>query len=165
MSTPRTLAELRDIRLPPPPTEAGLDPLWLAAAALGALALLLAALYRWVRRRGLRASLRELAAAERAWAADRDTVALLRTASRLLRRHARRADRHAAALVGADWLAFLDAHSGGGAAPSGAFSAGPGACLADGPYRPPAGASGGEPVAVDVASVVALVKRWLRSHP
>ena len=200
MAAPRTLAELRDIHLPPPPGEATFDPLWLAAAALLCAAALVAWALRRRRQRVLRQSLRELAAAERACAAGGDTAALARTLSRLLRRHALRRDARAASLVGEEWLEFLDAHAGkslsspstrrtpgprraisldsgfrrndeaviGQRLPSspgidttgaGAFAHGPGAGLAELPYRP---AGAGEP---PVAELVELVKRWLRSNP
>lgn len=185
MATPRTLAELRDLHLPPPPGDAALDPLGLAAVALLCAAALVAWALRRRRQRVLRQSLRELAAAERACAADGDTAAFARTLSRLLRRHALRRDARAASLVGKEWLAFLETHAAG----AGAFAHGPGACLAELPYRPPAASAAsnatpgaaaadagkvsgptptlhapcaGEP---PVAELVELVKRWLRSNP
>jgi hypothetical protein len=155
MATPRTLSDLRDIHLPPPPGDAGLDLLWLLAVALLCVAMLVVWALRRRRQRVLRQSLRELAAAERACAVDGDTAALARTLSRLLRRHAMRRDPGSASLTGGEWLNFLDKHAG---AAAGVFADGRGALLADLPYRLAADAA-------PLAELVQLVKRWLRSNP
>lgn len=163
MSAPRTLADLRDIHVPPTPGESAFDPFWLVIVVLLLAAGLIAWGLRHHRRRLLRQSLRELAAAERDHAAGGEPTALLRTLARLLRRHARCRDAGAAALLGDQWLAFLDARGGGEF-----FRRGPGACLAESPYRAP-----GTPVAQllgtaqpgAVAELVGGVRQWLCSNP
>lgn len=155
MTTP-SLAELRDIHLPPPPWPAAL--LDEQASALALIAALAGALLawswrRWTRRR-LHAALRELARLAGDHRRHGDTTRLVRGLSHLLRQHAiaRFPATDAAGLVGDAWLCFLDAHGGGGA-----FGKGVGSVLASRPYR-----ADGD---VDVAALIDLVRRWLQANP
>jgi hypothetical protein len=146
-----TLADLRDIHLPD--GAAATPDAWLA----GALAVLLVvAAVIWHRRRRQRTALRELRRLAAAHARDGDLVALAQGLSTLLRRQAlaRYPESGAAGLCGQDWLAFLDAHGGGGR-----FLDGPGAALATLPYqeRPAA--------APDAASLLFATRHWLRANP
>ena len=150
------LAQLRDIHLPAADAPAALatGPL----AALGLALILLAAFVmfrRWQRRR-LYAALAELRRIGRRHARDGDAAALARELAALLRRQAMRCFPGApvAAMVDAEWLAFLDAHGGGGA-----FSTGPGAALTSLPYRAPGAAP------VDAPGMLQLAERWLRANP
>ena len=144
---PQALDSLRDIHLP-----ASLwwqSPVWWLALAL---AMVLAwAVVRFVRRRKLRAALRELSAL--AHVHSDDAVALARAISSLLRRYATACFPEAgvAGLAGAAWLDFLDAHGG-----NGAFRVGAGAVLETLPYQ----AAG----TVDSAALVATVRAWLREN-
>jgi hypothetical protein len=140
------LAGLRGYRLPEPVSWWPPAPGWWLLVLLGLVLLGLALVWilrRRRRRAPARAAARELAALRAALARDGDAGAFLRGLSRLLRRYAltRFPRERVAGLTGADWLAFLDAHGGGGR-----FAAGPGRWLADAPYRPapelPAGALG-----------------------
>ena len=142
------LAELRGYHPPDPVSW------WPPAPGWWLLALLIVGLLIWVtvwalgawRRRRLaraapRAALDELAALRAAHARDGDATAFARGLSRLLRRFAlaRYPRRAVAGLSGEDWLAFLDAHGGGGR-----FQAGPGRELLTAPYRPAKGPTRGE---------------------
>lgn len=148
----RALDALRDIHLPASPAWWTMPELWIVAAC----ALFAAAwfLHRHVRNRLLRRSLRALSALVEAHARDGDAVRLARGLSQLLRRHAATCFPHAAVdgMTGRDWLAFLDAHGGGGA-----FTAGPGAALESLPYR----ASG----SADTPALIEAVRQWLRENP
>jgi hypothetical protein len=149
----RSLAELRDIHLPPPPGGGpAIDDrlMWIALSLAVAATLWLIGRYR---RRALRAALKEVDAAADAFRQDGDASGLSRRLSRVLRRHAIVRFPQTAGLIGRDWLTFLDAHG-----PSG-FVEGQGAVLAEYPYRP----SAKHPI--DGESLVTLVKRWLRSNP
>lgn len=117
-ATAPSLAQLRDIHLPPPVSWWPPAPGWWLLLSL--LVLLAGALWWWQRRcsggskrwqRAAEAQLkRELDALEAAWRADGDTGALCRDISQLLRRVALRAfpDEEAAGLRGRAWLEFLD---------------------------------------------------------
>lgn len=142
------LAELRGYHPPDPVSW------WPPAPGWWLLALLILGLLTWVtvwavgawRRRRLaraapRAALDELAALRAALARNGDAAAFARGLSRLLRRFAlaRYPRRAVAGLSGEEWLAFLDAHGGGGR-----FQAGPGRELLTMPYRPAKGPARGE---------------------
>jgi hypothetical protein len=151
--TPDSLDALRDIHLPPAPAFWSVPEWVFAAVAL----MLLACLWmvrRFMRRRSLRAALRELAALEAAYAREQDATRLARGLSRLLRRYAiaRFPQAGAEGLTGAAWLRFLDAHGG-----KGAFGAGVGMMLAVRPYQ----ADG----AFDAAALIALARQWMRANP
>ena len=154
MSDP--LAELRGYHPPDPVSW------WPPAPGWWLLALLILGLLTWVtvcavgawRRRRLaraapRAALDELAALRAALARNGDAAAFARGLSRLLRRFAlaRYPRRAVAGLSGEDWLAFLDAHGGGGR-----FQAGPGRVLLTMPYRPAKGPARGEVASSGAAS-------------
>lgn len=154
----RTLADLRDIHLPPPPEAIGFfsdDRLWgvVVAMALVLVAALLALAVWRFRRRALRAALAEIEVARQAYGADQDATALARALSRVLRRHAVTRFPQAAGLIGDAWLAFLDAHGPGG------LGGDSGWLLAELPYRPMA-----DPP-VDPTPLVEQVCQWLRSNP
>ena len=128
---------------------------WLLLALL----LLVALAVAWwlLRLRRCRAAARqaalELRGLQAALSEQGDTAAFTRGLSRLLRRYALAAfpGESAAALTGEDWLAFLDAHGGGGR-----FRDGPGRQLAEAPYRP----------AFDIAvdELADLVSDWIRRN-
>jgi hypothetical protein len=129
------LAGLRGYHLPEPVSWWPPAPGWWLLALLGLLAAGLAA--RWLARRHrrgapARAALRELGALQTAYGRDGDAAAYARGLSRLLRRYAlaRFPRGQVAGLAGEDWLAFLDAHGGGGR-----FRRGAGRLLAEAPYR------------------------------
>ena len=85
-----------------------------------------------------------------------DSADALRVAtelSRLLRRASLLLDPRAAALRGEEWLAFLDARLPAG---NTTFLA-DGKALVDAPFRRPGDAG----MAVDVAALIALTRRWL----
>ena len=151
--TAPSMADLRDLHLPPAPVLV-LTQGWLIAAALGLLLMAVWWVWRWVRRRSQREALRELASLARAHARDADSTRLARGLSGLLRRYAitRFADAGIEGLTGPAWLRFLDAHGG-----AGAFGQGVGAVLETRPYQ----ASG----AYDEAALLALVRRWLKVNP
>ena len=151
--TAPSMADLRDLHLPPAPVLV-LTQGWLIAAALGLLLMAVWWVWRWVRRRSQREALRELASLARAHARDADSTRLARGLSGLLRRYAitRFADAGIEGLTGPAWLQFLDAHGG-----AGAFGQGVGAVLETRPYQ----ASG----AYDEAALLALVRRWLKVNP
>ncbi len=151
------LAELRGYHPPDPVSW------WPPAPGWWLLALLIVGLLTWVmvwalgarRQRRLaraapRAALDELAALRAAHARDGDATAFARGLSRLLRRFAlaRYPRRAVAGLSGEDWLAFLDAHGGGGR-----FQAGPGRDLLTAPYRPAKGQARGEVASSGAASI------------
>jgi hypothetical protein len=155
--TEPSLADLRDLHLPPTPTLAGVADWQIVAVLLLLLLLLAATLWwgrRWLRRRSQRAALRELAGLARAHGRAADPTRLIRGLSGLLRRYAmvRFADVGVAGLSGPAWLQFLDAHGG-----DGAFVQGVGAVFESRPYQ----ASG----AYDEAALLALVRRWLQANP
>lgn len=156
MSGPeQLLAQLRDIHLPlaPESASAGLPSIagLLVAALVGAMAL---GYWLWRRRRF--AALRSLRTLARNHARNGDTIELARALAALLRAHAARRfpASPVAGMIGQEWLGFLDAHGGGGD-----FRHGPGAVLADLPYRATAD------VAVDERALLALAERWLRANP
>lgn len=128
---------LRDIHPPPPVDWWPPAPGWWLVAAIVLAGLVTAILATWRdrrrRRRPLRRALAELARIERRYGRDGDAGALVSSLSALLRRAAitARPREEVAALTGRDWLRFLDRGM-----PGRPFSEGPGACLADGPYRP-----------------------------
>ena len=150
------LSQLRDIHLPAAdaPASATTGPLTAILIVLAIVAAF-ALLRRWQRRR-LYAALAELRRIGRRHARDGDAAALARELAALLRRQAMRCFPGApvAAMVDAEWLAFLDAHGGGGA-----FSTGPGAALTSLPYRAPGAAP------VDAPGMLQLAERWLRANP
>lgn len=148
---PALLAALRDIHVPPPPAPNALA--WCAAGAVLVLLLLLTLLYS-IRRRHLRAALRELAALAARHACDGDDTRLAGGLSRLLRQYAIRRfpDARVAALTGPPWLLFLDAHGG-----QGGFCGTAGAALEWRPYQ-----RDGE---FDAPALLILVRRWLRANP
>ncbi|WP_456408284.1 DUF4381 domain-containing protein [Thiolapillus sp.] len=149
------LAQLRDIHLPPPVSWWPPAPGWWLLAALVVVAIGVLALYlrRRRRRRELyRVSLQELDAIRRAFASHADSQQLAAALSQLLRRVAitRWPDEEVAGLTGKDWLAWLDARSGGND-----FSAGAGSFLEDGAYRP-----AGE--IRDAEALLTVVENWLK---
>lgn len=153
---PASGPELRDIHLPPAPGWWPPAPGWwlLAFALLIALAFGL----RWLRRRERQRRWRRRVRAEleRIVATHADSADALRVAtelSRLLRRASLLLDPRAAALRGEEWLAFLDARLPAG---NTTFLA-DGKALVDAPFRRP----GDTGMAVDVAALIALTRRWL----
>ena len=153
--TTASLESLRDIHLPPLPLLAAvLPPWWLTATALALLAATLWWLRRWLRRRPLRAALREQALLASAFARDADSTRLASGLSGLLRHYAvaRFTQPGVAGLTGTAWLDFLDAHGG-----VDSFRQGIGAVLAARPYQ-----SDG---AFNEAALLALVRRWLQANP
>lgn len=155
--TEPSLADLRDLHLPPAPILVGVAG-WQVVVALSLLLLVLAATLwwgrRWLRRRSQRAALRALAELAREHGRAADTTRLVRGLSGLLRRYAmaRFGDAGVEGLTGPAWLQFLDRHGGGGA-----FCQGVGSVLETRPYQ----ASG----ACDEAALLALVRRWLQVNP
>ena len=155
--TEPTLADLRDLHLPPVPVLAGVAAWQIAVVLLFLLLWLAVTLWwgrRWLRRRSQRVALRELAGLARDHRRAADSTRFIRGLSGLLRRYAlvRFADVGVAGLSGPAWLQFLDAHGG-----DGAFVLGVGAVLETRPYQ----ASG----AYDEAALLALVQRWLQANP
>ena len=118
---------LRDIHLPQPPGWWPPAPGWwaLAALALGVLAFVAVLLWRRMRRRR---ALRRMF--DGRVAAAGSAPARIAVMSELLRRAVLEHDRAAAALQGAEWLAFLDRD-----AASPAFDGDLGRLLLDGGYR------------------------------
>lgn len=150
-----SLADLRDIHLPPPPPLAALLPeWWMGAGAVAVFLSAVALIWYSVRRRRLRAALAELTRLAAQHRRDGDAPRLAAGLSRLLRRHAlcRYPQAQVAGLAGVPWLEFLDAHGGGGA-----FTSGAGAALEWLPY-------GGRGEA-DPAALIALVRNWLKANP
>lgn len=150
------LAQLRDIHLPAAEAPAVLMNGFLAALMLALACVAAFALLRRWRRRRLYAALAELRRIERRHARDGDATALARELAALLRRRAMHCFPAApvAAMVDAEWLAFLDAHGG-----DGGFRNGPGAALASLPYRAPGAAP------ADAPGMLQLAERWLRANP
>jgi hypothetical protein len=164
-AAPDALAGLRGYRLPDPvawwPPAPGW---WLLAVLLLAVAAALG--WWWLRRRrctaAAREAQRELAQLRRGWPHGHDGAAAVRSLSRLLRRYtlARFARAEVASLTGESWLAFLDAHGGGGR-----FRDGPGRQLAEAPYRPAPDTSAGHAGPADgqlVEQLADLVEDWIR---
>jgi len=152
-STLPSLDALRDIHLPPAP--AMLPPAgWLFILVLLAAAAAAWWGWRFLRRRRLRTALRALNGITARHARDADTAALARGLSRLLRGYAMTCfpQQAVAGLTGRAWLQFLDTHGG-----NGAFCSGVGAALETLPYQ----AQGD----VEVAALVAAVRRWLEANP
>lgn len=146
---PTTLIDLLDRLVEPPePAPVPMTPQtwgWTVLAAALALALAWIAWRAWRRWRAdayRRAALAELAAA----GDDPATIAgiLRRTALAAWPRE------RVASLTGRDWLAFLDATGGGGS-----FGEGPGALLAEAPYRADAAPRPG---------LGAIAAHWVRRH-
>ncbi len=137
---------LRDIHVPEtvhwwPPA-----PGWWALAAAVLIAAAALAWLAWRRRtRVRRAALAELRRIEKDYADHGDVARLAKELSLLLRRAAITVAPRSevAALTGDDWLAWLDRGLEGRP-----FSAGPGHCLADAPYRPPRDVAVGDAVAL-----------------
>lgn len=151
--TPAELLQLRDIHVP------GEPPLWPPAPGWWLLALagllLLAVMLRWLWRRWRKARFRRRVMAEFAQlSAEAQAARLVAGLSVLLKRVAlaRYPRAEVASLCGADWLAFLDRHGGGGG-----FAQGAGTVLADGPYA----ASLEE---VDRDALIKLGKSWVRKN-
>jgi hypothetical protein len=153
---PDPLAGLRGYHLPDavawwPPAPGW----WLVAGLL----LVLVAGLSWYllrrrrRRAAARLALEELAGLRKALAEGRDIDAFVRGLSRLLRRFAlaRFARGRVAGLTGERWMAFLDAHGGGGR-----FRESPGRLLAEAPYRPGMELPGNE--------LADLVESWIRHN-
>lgn len=133
---------LRDVHLPPSP------PWWPPAAGwwwVAAAVLLLVGLALWfvLRRRTRQRRWRQLFQRE---SAGDTTAARIGAMSALLRRAARRIDRHADTLQGEAWLQWLDGRDGQD------FSQGPGRLLLDGGFRREVGAS-------DLAALEPLAQR------
>lgn len=156
---PPSLAQLRDIHLPPPPPLASMlaDPrVW--GIGVGVLLLVVMACW-WLRRywyrRRLRTALGQVSRLARSHARDGDTRRLTAGLSQLLRQYAGACfpDRGMAGLSGTAWLEMLDAAPGG----QGDFCHGVGSALEWRPYR----AQG----SVDEAALIALVRRWLKANP
>lgn len=152
---PQALDALRDIHLPVLPAWWATPEVWVAGACLAVATTWI--MYRQVRYRVLRRSLRELAALETAHMHDGDAVHLARGLSQLLRRHAAACfpDAAIAGLAGRDWLAFLDAHG-----KDKAFTEGAGAALESLPYR-----ASGKTDTTDTRALVDVVRHWLRENP
>lgn len=160
--TAPSLAQLRDIHLPPPPGAFSLSPIEMALLGFTVAAALVAARALWRQRRRtrpLRTALAQLAHLERAHAATPDDVAFARGLSQLLRRYAqwRYPQASVAGLAGSAWLGFLDAHFR-----SGSFRAAPGDVLASLPYAPPTSAKPRPPL--DAAALAGLVRSWLKEN-
>ncbi|MFA5700426.1 MAG: DUF4381 domain-containing protein [Desulfuromonas sp.] len=168
------LAQLRDIHLPDavswwPPAPGW----WLVAGVAGLVLVVLGwwlqkrrrsqQLLQW-QRRGQRLALQELERLRREQLTSPET--LVGELSVLLRRVAilHYPASNCAALLGQEWLQFLDRTLGAGADggegfEANPFSAGVGRCLADTPYQPP----GRTPV--DSAALLDLAQRWLEGLP
>ncbi|MGD2083019.1 MAG: DUF4381 domain-containing protein [Chromatiales bacterium] len=147
------LAGLRGYHLPDPVSWWPPAPGWwlVAGLALGVVAALIWwGVRRYRRRAAARAALQELTRLRAALAADDDGAAFARGLSRLLRRFAlaRFPRREVAGLAGVRWLAFLDAHGGGGR-----FRDGPGRVLSDAPYKPAE--------RIPDAELALLVEEWI----
>lgn len=146
------LSQLRDIHLPAPVSWWPPAPGWWMLAAL--LLIALAAVYGGYRRRR-RTQWRRVALAELQHLHGETPEQFLRGVSVLLRRVAvTRFPRHdVAALIGEQWLAFLDRTLDKGTA----FQSGAGRALAVGPYAD-------EPE-VDTEALYALCERWIKQLP
>lgn len=152
---PDTLAELREIHLPPPvswwPPAPGW---WLLAGLLVAFALLLAVWWRRRHRQGAlaRQARAELARVRRHYQEKRDPRVMARELSRLLRRVAISCfpREQVAGLTGEAWLEFLDRALGERESP---FRQGVGRVLVEAPY-----AVG---VRIEAEPLLELVARWI----
>ena len=145
----RTLAELRDIRLPPPPD--GVDSgLWLAIALLAAMAVLAGTV--WARFRPAARARRRIDAAERRWRRDRNPVALAQVLAGAARERLAERDPAVRALAGQAWRDRLEL---GGLPPVAAEA------LANWPYRPPTTIDTGPPA---VEALLTAVRRWLAAR-
>lgn len=130
-------------------------PVWLAAGAIAALALI--GLGLWIRARAFRwYGLRELRRLEREWRRTGQFSPLFQGLSRLLRRSARKlaTERPVAGLSGHAWLVFLDETAG-----TRGFTHGVGRTLAEYPYRDETALCR---EAIDVPEILDLVRYWLR---
>jgi hypothetical protein len=142
---------LRDIHLPPDPSWWPPAPGWwlLLAIALVLLAWILIRLGRQLRQRrwrhGVLAELERIAQRHRG---APDTARLLADISNLLRRASRLVDPAAVALLGEEWLRFLDTVTG-----NTQFTTGVGRVLLEGPYR--------RQVEVDVEALTGLTRSSL----
>jgi hypothetical protein len=153
---PASVPELRDIHLPPAPGWWPPAPGWWLLALALLIALVFVSRWLWRRERQRRWRRRVRAELERIVATHAHSADPLRAAtdlSRLLRRATLLLDPRAAALRGEDWLDFLDARLPAG---NTTFRA-DGKALVDAPFRRPGDAG----VAVDVATLIALARRWL----
>ena len=160
-----SLAELRDIHLPPPPSGVDVSVLdagggFPPAALLTVLALLgvlvAAGVWHAWRQRYRRKALAKVAQLELAWQRHGDGAALAAGVSAVVRGFARRADRNAAGLSGAAWLAYLDARC-----PEAEIAERGGRGLVDWPFHR-------SPLVVDAGQVsdfLAAVRVWLRRAP
>lgn len=148
----QTLAQLRDIHLPPPVDWWPPAPGWWLL--LGAMVLALGS--AWLvkvlhtRRRLQRRALELLNHMERHYLQSRDAIVFASQVSALLRRVAviRFPEQHPAGLTGEAWLDFLDRTGG-----NGAFRHGPGASLASAPYQPRGD--------LDAYQLARVVRQWL----
>lgn len=150
------LAELRGYHLPDPVSWWPPAPGWWLVAGL--LMVLVGVFLWWVlrrhrRRAAARQALQELSELRSALEMDFDRQAYVRSLSRLLRRFALTRFNRAevAGLAGSAWLAFLDAHGGGGE-----FQKGDGRLLSEAPYRPTS--------EIPIERLDALVERWIRTN-
>lgn len=149
-----SLDSLRDIHLPPQPILVSvLDGVFITLA-VAAFVTIFWWLHRYLYRRQLHRSLRELAALEQAYRLDGDTTRFARGVSQLLRRYviALSPEKGVEAVTGSDWLSLLDSYGG-----NGEFTHGVGAVLEVRPYQ-----KSGE---MDVAGLLILVRRWLKENP
>lgn len=148
--TAASLAALRDIHLPPAPPLWPPAPGWWLLAGVVLLAGAAWLAWRALRRRPLRAALRELDQLAAAHARSGDAPHLARGISRLLRRYAcwRYPQAGVPALTGRAWLQFLDDHG-----LPGQFGVGAGAVLESLPYRRQGDA--------DTAALIQLARGWL----
>lgn len=148
-----TLADLRDIHLPPEPSAWPPAPGWWVLALALLLGFGVLALRRQRRRQPLQEARRTLEHLSRTYAANADAAEAARDISQLLRRYAcwRHPQAQAQALVGTAWLEFLDSHGG-----NGRFQQGPGRALETLPYR-----RAGD---TDVAALIALASEWLERN-
>jgi len=142
---------LHDIHLPAPIHWWPPAPGWWFLAGL----VLLAPLLLWgFRRYRQQRRLRRLALQQLETLTDLTAAELVVALSRLLRQaavsHYPRED--CAGLSGSEWLKFLDRPFS-----DRPFSAGPGRCLGDAPYRPG--------VQVEVPALIDLCRRWLKKLP
>ena len=152
--TALSLDLLRDIHLPPEPMLVVLLSPWSITTVLTALLVAIVwVVRRRLRRRPLRAVMRELKHLSITHGHDDDGTALARCLSQLLRRYAaqRFGQAGVAGLTGRDWLEFLDANGGGGS-----FCNGVGAVLETRPYQ-----LTGD---FDAAALITLVRQWVQEN-
>lgn len=148
----QTLAQLRDVHLPPPvgwwPPARGW---WLLLGAM-VLAVGIAWLVRVLRTRNRlqRRALELLTQMEHHYLQTHDAITFASRVSTLLRRVAvaRFPDQHPAGLTDEAWLDFLDRTGG-----NGAFRHGPGATLVSAPYKPHGD--------LDAYQLARVVRQWL----